>query len=328
MPRANRNTWEDCVSPSIRREFVKRAAALKRKPAFRRAMEAERRAWDHAWPQFAIGEPVPPPDKQYWVPNDYPVPGKLARALEEYNRWLQNPRRDRDADGPGEYSHTASAAWRAMLTRLCHEWWPPEIYPNWVCPWEANPIVHPAWRFVAACLLWQTRCVPEEWIAAYGLGPVSRNYDPSAPASHGQVMFLRTLCQGLYDSLARRFADSPEQLAVLEAAVDDAYTVARQGPMDRARLPQQPDRWYFPLYPGLTTTDWRRCQTLAIAQANSDGSRWDMPTSGNMSSAARRRRARELYDDQSQSLQAISDLLGRSPRQIGRLIHGDEPLPD
>jgi hypothetical protein len=321
MPRRNPNATNDVVTPSIRKIFVKHARKLKRKPAFLRALQEQRTAWNLAWPRFAIGQLGPPPAEQFWLPNDFPIPPPLARASEEYNRLLAARRPIEEKAAIGEPVHGAFQAWRTILIRLCEAWWPADVYPNWVCPWEANPIIHPAWNFLAACLVWQPTQVPEEWIRAYGLTPVARNYDPSNPEGPGRVVFYRALCERLYTTLADAFADSPDQMALLESAARDAFRAAVQAQRARGET-REPDRWFVPLYPGLTSTDWQRFRARAIARANSEGLGRGASEGGNMATAGRRRRARQLWDDPDYSLREISDLLGLSPRQTGRLIHG------
>lgn len=293
--------------PSAHKRFVRRAATLATAPAFRTAVQDAQAAWNAAHPRFPIGLDGPIPEKPWGHPtNETIYPPDLSAAFLVLTDKLQ--RQERMSDAELEI-HQAAHDWRALVVRFCAEWWPREYYP---CPVGSGEFLHPCTRFVSACLVWQPRDVPSEWVMAYSHQVECLLYDPTEYDSNPDAHEWERTFNGFYERLdaCLEAGDS-----ITRETLDRAANEARRAAWE-ARRDENP-RWVFGdgpapfqfirVSPWLTTTDWQRMgpqitEQLGRAEGN--------PLAD---------QARQLHRE-GKSGKSIARLLGVTPRDVRRYL--------
>lgn len=289
--------------PSARRRYVRRAQWLKEDPAFHRAMAQSIADWNQNHPDFAVlARGYPPVDEDYRYPDFQTI---MPHSLQERWKYINHPSRvcrdPTDAEWP---ILEAVGDWNDLVGRLCLEWWPPEIFPNWINP--LSPLVdHPAMFFVAGCLVWQPRAVPEEWILRISM-LIRLDSDPRFPAAHPEVIFWRTRVQEILDGLQAALRDGQGLTADLLMQVKQQAKTAAEAARQQAEQNGPSGRWCLLLYPGLISSDLRDDEKTLIDLAGESGI--------SLSTYARDLKAN------GKSVYAIARVLGLSPRQAGRLL--------
>ena len=114
--------------------------------------------------------------------------------------------------------------------------------------------------FVASCLLWDPKFVPEEWITPFPLAPHGLPSDPFDLAYQPQTMAWRTSFEELVKRLSA-LLESGANITVdqlQELQLESMWT----GAMAANELAERSDReeeryWFIPVFPGMSSLDWR-----------------------------------------------------------------------
>ena len=227
--------------PSVRSRFVARAKTLQTDPAFSRTVARLRRAWNHTYPDYALGEPA-------WIPKQVPnmrlfcVPPVLARIKEDSIKTGTEP--------PQEAAR-AWARWERLVLQRCEWGWPSVFYPNWLGQGS-----HPAVMFASASLVWRIDSVPPEVIVTGG--PVARPllFDPEDEMSHPAVAFW-VAYGGHVVASVREAIERGEHMdhSWLEKTIVSAAKVGLAEREQRMEAGVQQPFWYVPIFPGMRSTD-------------------------------------------------------------------------
>lgn len=230
--------------PSIRRRFVARAATLQSDQAFLRHVARIRRAWNRAYPAFALGEEGWMPQSGVFASDFVCVPPALARAKQ---------RCDVKGAEPPAGARPSAERWQRLVLELCSWGWPSKYqYYNWLGPGR-----HPAVLFVSACLIWQPESVPAESVLVGGLSAEPLAFDPTNEDGHPTAAFWQTYAQTIMDALGKAVeAGAPVDREWIRR---EAVTASLAGAQARVAITdaftKETAYWYFPVYPGLTKTD-------------------------------------------------------------------------
>jgi hypothetical protein len=152
--------------------------------------------------------------------------------------------------------------WRAFVQRLCDEWWPARYYPNWL-----SHHIHPAARFMGACLLWRPELVLAEWVRSEGLDLNTTHWNPADIMDHLEAPRWRAA----YEHAMRRLQDavrdgtplSPELLAEIDTEAKEAGGAASSQALSAALDPARSFR-YVALPPGISSSDWRALEARVL----------------------------------------------------------------
>jgi hypothetical protein len=279
-----------------------------------KALEAERAAWADAFPSFAIGEPDDPPDEaDLYRPTYQACPPRLLAAFQnQQRRWFgglgSTPEDDLNVE--------ADRAWQRLVARLCLDWWPPEYYPDYGFA-GSDPAAgfigfHPAKRFVAACLVWGPRLVPEDLISKYALYVEAFPIDPQRADGHRSAIEWRAR----YERLVQRLEEAVrDQTTITNDVVNDAIRDTAYAGFKAANRIQWRDEpsyaRFVRVFPGMTRDDWRRAEPTVIGELNRVYG--DQPL----------RRTVQRLVAEGMSTRAIAGLLGVSRPTVSRLSTGN-----
>ena len=236
----------------LRKRYVKSAAyfiQIERSP-FKESLKQRRSAWNARYSDHPL-------DGRASIPNGLSFADQRALLPPSLTEQSAYPR-DRFSF---ELAFVESE-WSSFVFELCSEWWPINIFPNWM---SAGSRQHPAWRFVAASLIWE-EVWPEvatalhetkfdgrprgatkelaqvfaEYFIDGGLYAGELDYDPTDPSSHPEVILCRERHAALLRSLellleqgSRITAaglDRLDQRALQTAMETRAEIQARRGP--------------------------------------------------------------------------------------------------
>lgn len=276
--------------PSIRQRYVRRARSLKEAPGFRKALDDIVSEWNKQYPRFEITRRGYPPDRPYELVEGVKLPPRLhagasAVGLSKFleaalqtnpiyppKLWaalLVKMERENATHEPltadDELANGAGVEWQRLTLDLCLRWWPPEYYYNWM----GLQTTHPARWFVSACLIWDPRDVPEEWIRDWSLHPICTPSDPVNPERNLAIIYL----EALYESFSIRIEaavlnGTPITVEFLDRAHEQAERDADAA--ERRALPNPHAGYcYVPVYPGMTSSDWRNMEPSVIATLDS-----------------------------------------------------------
>ncbi len=297
--------------PAIRDRFVMRARHLKAFPPFREMLERERAAWDARFPQFAIGRPSLPPDETMAEYGPYfpAYPPSLSRGITEINALSGKERREHP-----DYDAICDAAneWLWLVLRLAKEWWPADVFPVWT----TGGTGHPAGAFVSACLVWRLQVVSENWIVkAHLAGPVASAYNPER-GEHPTAVFWRAYATAM-DEAYRAAAESGAAMGIEELRRLQRRAHDEANEREREASPKDIRDWFYyvPVYPGMTSTDWRAMEPWVIKGLDA--------RFGPNPLARHAKRLRE----EGLSARRIAIELGVSERHAGRLLDVEDPEP-
>jgi len=244
-------------APSLYRRYVARARTLKEDARFNADIAAERTRWNDRWSEFAVsGRGYPPetsPSSLAGIPAI--VAAMNARPLDEQRM---------------ERAAKANLDWQNLKVDVCRRWWPERFYPVW-----QDAYIHPAAPFVHACLMWGPTLVPEEWIETFRpvmmsahVPALARGMSPDAVRWHSVYL---SLMRQIDDMLARGETISREDLRRLDRAAviaalqnNEGRGNGYEGAGDAAYIPTN-EMPVVPLYPGMTSTDWRGMEAHVLA---------------------------------------------------------------
>jgi len=216
----------------------------------------------------------------------------------------------RRAGQPMGRAKEADLDWKNLVVDICRRWWPERFFPVWQDAW-----IHPAAPFVYSCLVWGPVLVPEEWIETVRpvvmwahVPQLAKGMSPDAVRWHS--VYLSVMTQ-IDDMLARGETISHEDLCRLDrAAVIASFQngVGRgngyEGVGHAAHVPAN-EMPVVPLYPGMTSTDWRGMEAHVLAEIE----RY-YPFEDDI---------RKLHE-QGESIYAIARLVGYSESQVREIV--------
>ena len=238
----------------LRDRFVRTAefwARHQRHPTFRNEIADARVRWNDDFPLFPIRQGPAPERVRPWSPDEPPLyPRGLQLALDASNRRLGeggDRLRSEDLD-----RGAAVEAWAVLLHRLCDQFWPPDLFPNWTGTRFPPPV-----GFVAACLLDDPERVdPKEWIPQISVRPQPRSLlgDLSPMTDYWHQRHLRLvnlLCADLD-------AGAEITRGRLAEAIREAEAGATRVVAPSLIFPALGDPvGHLPLFPGMSTKDFR-----------------------------------------------------------------------
>jgi hypothetical protein len=261
----------------LRKRFVTRAAFLKEHKPFLTALDDTIVRWNAEYPQYAIprrthvpDDPLRPDDNPEYPPSlgfVYP-PALQAANDEDYRRSIERTWELARAGLQPEWRTNdaitlALTAWQLLVKELCTTWWPPEDYPNWL-----HHHKHPATRFVSACLLWEPREVPEEWVQEQNIEIHRATIDPRDPSQSPQAQMWLKAWANLQVRLRLIFSlKSSLTIEDVDPLMQDAWLQAWREAQEQVGTPTGGSFAFFVIPPGMTSQDWRAMEPYAVAAA-------------------------------------------------------------
>lgn len=283
--------------PSLHRRYVARARTLKEDAHFKADIAAERERWNDRWPDFAVPGRGYPPDTRPYALDTAPA---IVDAM-------NLPRRDGQLM---ERAEKADLNWKNLVVDICRRWWPERFFPVWQDAW-----IHPAAPFVHSCLVWGPVLVPEEWIETFRpvtmwahVPALAKGMSPDGVRWHSVYL---SLMRQIDDMLARGETITREDLRRLDRAAviasyqnDEGRGNGYEGVGLASHIPAN-EMLVVPLYPGMTSTDWRGMEGNVLADVGRC-----YPFEDDI---------RKLYE-QGESIYAIARLVGYSESQVREIV--------
>jgi hypothetical protein len=149
--------------------------------------------------------------------------------------------------------------WRAIVLRLCEQYWPRSDFPHWL-----NCREHPAHHFIAGCLIWQPRFVFAEWILPSQLPVSFLPYDPRDMSEQGHPAAMEwktryeTLAQTVRETIERNGAFLAKDMTDISDAIDRAAIEPYQSEAHGRQYP------VLLVYPGMSAEELRKSASAVI----------------------------------------------------------------
>lgn len=232
--------------------YIDRARVILDDPSFKARLKQARKEWNRDWPAYRIGPPDPRiPNPANTTRGDLPLPRRLAEAVDQEVEDIEDVVNDWD--------------YRAHM--LAHEEWPRHLYSDW----RGHGFPHPAKRFVAACLIWDSdRINPKKWIEPipYTALVQSIPFDPTIPPAIPEVARWKTAFETLSALLTVRsdegFPLTPEESAALIEQARQQGDEMEKAASKYATMTNPEGFQFVRVHPRMKSPDWRLLEPIVI----------------------------------------------------------------
>ena len=264
---------------TFRQRYYARARYLSTLERFARDMDATRRDWNAAYPQYATSgsESVLQPPSTW---GDCVYPRRLGEAVDAQN---DEGRRTGAADDPRRAVEggalDAQAVWDGTVAERCRAWWPPEHFPTWTLG-----DLHPASWFVSASLVSHPREIKLPFIrTSFALWMMSIHEfsdDPLDITSNSWVRGLQANHSGFMERLRSAIDEgipiTHESIESIQLQVTQELAERQRAALRRRQTPSRevitPVDRTFPhvrIIPGMAREDWMSLAESAVEASRS-----------------------------------------------------------